>query len=438
MDNKNKTELHWKSLALVVVFLVSCGGASAAEVDAEFRAGYTVSDNIFLQPEDGIEDSIWSAGLTLSIFEESNRTLVDVRLVADYLNYFDTFDSETVGALDALFDYDFVENYFSWRIQNNYGQRLADPLGTPNPGNRENINFFTTGPNVDIPMGERYFLGLEGRISSVRYEESVNENDRTSGLLRLARRTDGNAVMSLNVATENIEYANGATAEDFRVNEAFVAYDANNDRNIILVNVGYAEVESDNDSADGYLVRAQWTRFTTESKTFLVSAGSEYSSQGDVFRLSQSNGRAIGGTVDASTNDIPFRNNYFYSRYSATGDRTRMSIEVDWSQEDFEYQDPLAVALDRDILRGSFDIERDITRKFYVGLELRYRTRDYKFVDRDDDDIRVIATLGFRFSDAFNMFLSYRYQDRDSNDVTESFTENRGTIGFEYIPAWGR
>jgi len=115
-----------------------------------------------------------------------------------------------------------------------------------------------------------------------------------------------------------------------------------------------------------------------------------------------------------------------------------MSIEVDWSQEDFEYQDPLAVALDRDILRGSFDIERDITRKFYVGLELRYRTRNYKFVDRDDDDIRVIATLGFRFSDAFNMFLSYRYQDRDSNDVTESFTENRGTIGFEYIPAWGR
>lgn len=438
MDNKNKTELYGKPLALAVVCLVSYGSASAAELSAEFRGGYTVSDNIFLESEDGIEDNIWSVGMTLNLFEESSRTLIDVRAVADYLHYFDTFDPETVGALDALFDYAFIENYFSWRIQNNYGQRLADPLGTPNPGNRENMNFFTTGPNVDIPMGERFFLGLEARLSTVRYEVSVNENDRTSGLIRLARRTDGNAVMSLNVATEDIEYADGATAEDFRVNDAYVAYDANNDRNIILVNLGYTEVETDSDSASGYLVRAQWTRFTTESKSFLISAGSEYSTQGDVFRLSQSNGRSIGGTVDTNTDDIPFRNNHFYSRYSANGDRTRISVEVEWSQEDFTYQDPLAVALDRDILRGSFDIERDITRKFYVGLDLRFRTRDYKFVDRDDEDVRAIATLGFRFSDAFIMFLRYQYQDRDSNDVTESFTENRGTIGFEYIPAWGR
>ena len=71
-------------------------------------------------------------------------------------------------------------------------------------------------------------------------------------------------------------------------------------------------------------------------------------------------------------------------------------------------------------------------------MSLEAQNRKYKYIDREDDDLRVIATLGYRFSPALNMSVSYRHLDRQSNEINQSFTENRAIFAFEYIPSWGR
>jgi len=441
MSNNNKKLNHLlPRSAFIVIGVLVFGTSLAAEIGAEFRAGFSVSDNIFLSPDNGTEDSIWTAGMSFNLTEQTSRVLAEVEVVADYLNYDETFESETAGAVDALVEFMMIDEYLTWMIRENYGQRLSDPLGTPNPGNRENVNFFTTGPNLQIPFGSRNLLNLDGRYSSITYEESQNDNERVSALLQFERRSNAEASFTVNVGTQSVTFDNDSLSNDFDVHEAYFGYEVNSARNLLDVQLGYTKLDVGFDTSDGYLVRLDWTRISSETYSFLFSGGSQYSTQGDIFRFGQGNGRTIGGTLDVEGDDTPFRSHFFYTRYNLNAERTRLTIEMEWNQDDYDYLEPDLITSpeDRDVLRAMFLVERDITRSFYVNVGVETQNRKYQYIEREDDDLYVYARLGYRFSDAFNMFVSFRYLDRESNDINQNYTENRATIGFAYIPSWGR
>ncbi len=439
---KTTTSLLVSSAAVAAVSLLTSGLLYAAEIEAEFRTTYMRSDNVTRDDLDPIEEDIWTIGATFEFSENTLRSNTDIQAVFDYLDYQDdTFDSEVVGALNALFELTMVEEKLIWIIQENFGQRVFDPLATPNAGNRENINFFTTGPDVRLPMGTRHFFGAEARYSTIRYEESPFDNDRIFALLQVGRRTSSDSNISLNISQEQVEFDNDGLSDDFDINEAFIRYEKLNTRNFINAEVGYTKLNYEVEDLDGYLLRLDWTRVSSDSHSFMFSAGGQFSSQGDIFRNSQTDGRDIGGTVDLEGDGTPFYNYYLVARYDLDTARTRIVAEVDWSQDDYEIDpstDPLDQALDRDVLGGRFYIERDITRGFFVNLNIEARSREYKYIDRSDDDLTVGVSAGYRFTDTFTVFLSFLRDKRESNIDTQSFTENRSVIGMSYSPPWGR
>lgn len=442
MSNNNKLNLLYPGLLFYSVLGLGTGLANAAELGAELRAGYSTTDNIFLTADNEVSDSIWTAGMTFNLLEETTRLFAEIEAVADYLDYKDTFDSEVVGALDLSLNYAFLDERFIWILRDNYGQRLTDPLSSPNPGNRENINFFTTGPTIQIPLGSRAFLGLEGRYSTINYEESLSDNDRTSGLLQIGRRSNEETTFALNVSTERVNFSNETLRTDFDIHEAFFSYNVAGTRNIIDINVGYTELEFDqaaeNNTASGNLVRASWTRVSNEFSSFTLSGGSQYSTQGDLFRSSQGRGTEIGETADVTGDDTPLRSNFFSMEYDLTGQRTRIAIQLNWNEDDFSYPAPVAAPQDRDILGGRLFVQRDLSNSFFVNFNVTARNRDFKFIDREDDDLVFGAAIGYRLSEGFSVIASYRRLERESSDATEDFTENRATLGVSYVPTWGR
>ena len=169
MSNNNNSNLLFLNLFLVFTGLFGSSPLAAAEFDAEFRAGYITTDNILLAPTDEIDENIWTGGLTLDLAEESSRITTDIHVVADYLDYDQSFESEWIGGINALIDFTLIDEHLNWVIRENFGQRLVNVFETPNPGNRENVNYFTTGPDLRFPIGGQNFIGLEGRYSTVRY-----------------------------------------------------------------------------------------------------------------------------------------------------------------------------------------------------------------------------------------------------------------------------
>jgi hypothetical protein len=413
--------------------------AAALELDTELRAAYVVSDNIFLDPSsvESVGENIWSAGVSLDLSEESQRMDADVRVVGDYLYYEETFDPEWVGAIDARVDLTLVEERFYWMFEENFGQRLFDPFETPNAANRENINYFTTGPILRFAAGNRYFLGVDGRYSRVNYELSVNENERVTGILQFGRHANADSQYAVNVSTEQVMYAEESLRADFDINEAYLSYDLHSSRNILKFNAGITEIDFGLEKFDGPLLRLDWTRVSSSRYRFLFSGGSYFLTEADAFRFSQGNDREIGDTVDLSSDSAPYRRHFFYTRFNLDGQRTRLAVEGEWNQDDYEFVDPTS-SFDRDVLRVRVFAERELSRRIYGSISVQGKTRKYRETGREDDDVTANMTLGYRISPSVSLHASYIYYDRNSSSASDSFTENRGILGFAYNPGFGR
>ena len=434
MPNK-KTTIERTAIFLISAVLLGSGIVAAAEIDVEFRLGYGVTDNITRAEINEIEEDVLSGGVSLDLSEETRRLSVNIRTNLDYLNYIDdTFDEEWLGGVDALVRFDLVEEHLNWVIQDNFGQRLFDPLAPPNPGNREDVNFFSTGPNFEMSMGARNFFGIQGRYSVVTYEDTPYDNDRVSGLLSIGRRTSRDAAISLNASKERVYFDNAGLSPDFDITEAFIRYEILSTRNTVSIDLGYSELQTDITNGDGYLLRVSWTRVTSPTRTFIFRGGSEYSNQGNIFRFMQINARRVGATLDIDGGDTPFRSNFFFARFDVNSERTRLFFEAGWNKDDYEF----GSALDRDIITGEFFVERDVTRRLFVSLRLDFTNREYDFIDQSDDTFEAGATIGYRYTPAFNVFLNFRRVDRESNVNLASYTENRAVIGIAYVPSWGR
>lgn len=425
-------------VAIAVAIATLYPGASAAEIEAQFNASYARTDNVFFQPANPIEDDIFEVGANFRFLEETRRALININAVAAHRQYADSFNDQTVGSLIARINLDLVEDRFQWMIEDNYGQRMPNPLSQPTPDNQENVNIFSTGPAFSFPLGDRHAVGLEGKYSTVDYETSLNNSDRITGLVNLLRRSNASTTLSLNVQSESVTYSDRPSTDDFDVYEAFAAYNLNSDRNSFDIDLGYTELHRATEKTDGFLLRADWTRAVSTASEISLGVGSQYSNEGDVFRLAQDNSQNIGDTIDVDGADVPFRSNFVLARYRLTRQRNELSIEFDWIQDDYEYSTPVATPLDRNIIDVALNFRRDISRSLFLAADVTWRDRDYKLIDREEEDLRVGMTLGLRLSGGFSIFSTYRYFDRGSNDVAQEFTENRIILGVEYVPAWGR
>jgi hypothetical protein len=435
----NNPDLWTVSAISLSLLLALPAPTSAADIEAEFRAGYGRSDNIArLEEDEQIDESIQTIGLSLDVLQETRKFEFVLRSNFDYLVYADeTFDDEVVGGLMTAATYWFIPERFNWYIQNNWGQQVFDPFATTDPGNREDFNYLTTGPSLLLPVGTRNMIGLDLRASRVNYETRVFDNDRQMVRAYFDRAIRDDSNMSFNVRVRSVEFESGSTADDYDLNEVFIRYERETARDTVSVDAGVAEVEDENgEKNDGYLFEAQWARNVSSATTVTYYGGSSISDGVDMFRDIQDSTEDIGETIDINGFEDPFRNNYIGFRYDVRGERNRAVVEVAWNQEDYVV-DPGQIGLDRDVGELELRFSRALTRDFFIDARVRYMTRDYKYIDRRDDDAVATLVFGYNFTPSFNTTIEGQYIDRDSTEVEDSFIEVRTFLRFTYIPSWG-
>src|SRR5690606_21025406 len=139
--------------------------------------------------------------------EERRRLRADVDVDVSYQHYFDDeFDDDLFGGIDGMLLLGLVPERIEWLIQENFGQTRIDPLGAVTPNNREDINHFTTGPDVTLRFGQATSLRLSGRYSATDYETSVLDGTSRLGMLSLIRHLSPASALSLSGSHERVEY----------------------------------------------------------------------------------------------------------------------------------------------------------------------------------------------------------------------------------------
>jgi hypothetical protein len=421
--------------ALVAGMLAGMQPAIAGELSYGAYVGMGHTDNIERVNDDEQAESIASIGAQLSLEHESRRLTTSITSRLEYREYLDnTFDSEVIGNLvgNALFD--IVEERLTWTIEDTFGQSTVNQFAPVTPGNRENVNYLSTGPDLTLPFLSRNSFIVRGRLADVNYESSNLGNQRIRGELALKRDLSEASNASINATSEQVDFEDDAQFIDYDRNEGFLNYNANTARTNLSIDGGITEIRSQGEKQDTWLGRIAFTRHVSSAATLSFEVGHDFSDAGTIFvELESLLQPGSTDPVPVQQTATPFENTYALLRGEFSGRRTDVRLQAGYNDE--KYQDQST--FDRARLTLLLTLERDLSSVISAHVGGNYSRQDYDTLGRTFAD--MTATLGMRwnFGRASYVSLDYQYLDRSDDLNTAEYSANEVWLRVAYLVGEG-
>ncbi len=430
--------------AIAWTMALACAGAAAqtapvatqpadrnGELSFAVTGGASWSDNVRRVPTDEESGTIGRAGVEFGYQQQSRRIDTDIDLNLGYEHYFDdAFDDDVVGGVDARLSLAIVPERFLWFFQENYGQITSDPFAASTPENRENINYFTTGPDLMFNFGSATTARLSGRYSDVQYEVADTDNQQYGGLLSLARRLSGTATLSLNVEGTRFEFDDQALNTDYDRYLGYLRYEVQGARTGLSIDAGYTSMDIDGETPDGLLGRVTVSRRVSPAAILAFSLGQQFSDSGDLFRAGQDmGGVSLDGASIVGTSD-PFQSRTASINYDFNRHRTTFGFGASYAKESYE----TLSQLDREVTTYEAYFGRQLSRVMDVRLFAQIEQEKFATTGFDDDELRAGAYLNWILGRRLSLRLQYDRFDRDSSDSTTDYTENQASVFLIWSP----
>ena len=407
------------------------GDARDHALEVSVLLGGSASDNIERVHTDEEDGSIATLGIDAAYEEHGARLDGKVDINAAYESYTDdTFDSEVIGGGSADFTFGIVHDSFDWVVQENFGQIQTDPFAADTPENRENINYFTTGPDFTLHLGSANSLLLSGRYSRTDYEVSDIDGSARSALAAFGRQLSAVSNLSLNLDFASYDFEDSGEQQDYDRQSIYLRYRLQGSRTTGVLDLGYTELDFGDERPDGTLARLELSRRISAAATVSVAAGSEFSQAGDVFRAGQDQG---GVHLDASNvigTPSPFERRFARAGVEFAKNRTSMGLNLEHSREAYE-NDP---TLDRDVTTWNLYLGRVVSPTFDVRLYGYQDRSDYRHIDFEDEQLRLGVYANWRVGRMVTLRLQFDRYDRNSSSELSDYTENRGSLFVIWSP----
>lgn len=414
------------------VMALIVGGPARAEINASAEAGIGYSDNIRRVAEDETSETIGTMGLDLLWQERTRRLRGDATVDLSYYEYVDnTFDSELVGTANGSLALGIVPETLNWVVQDSFGQAQFDPFAASTPETRENLNYFSTGPDLTVRLGSTGFGRLFGRWSSTNYETSPLDAERTSAGAAVGRRASPRSELSLNAVTESIDFDNPLN-RDYDRDSVFVGWRLNASRTTIDANLGYTWLDRDGGDKQGNaLVSINIARELTAASTLRMTLSQQLGDAGDSLRAQLTGNVVGGGAGQITATSDPFKNQLVSLDWSYTRGRTSFSLGASHSQDDYE----VASQFNRKRNDVTAGLSRRIASSLTLDLRATLEKEKFTNADQENEEFRVGATLNWRAWRTLGMRLLVERYDRDASGGTSDFVENRAFLTLAYY--WG-
>lgn len=435
-----------QALVLLCVAMAPCTMAaqpgSSAELGYGLSLGATHSDNAGRTPAiDGAEsETSFEAGFNADLQYRHNR--LAARLAADlaYRTHdYAGYEDELLGGLaaDAAWR---IAPWLTWVALENFGQSLIDSRNTARPDNTQNTNYFSTGPDFQIPLGLRTSLVLQGRWSDVSYEESEFGTRRQSGTAGLRRTLSERAGLSLNVSTEHVDYKELPTTSNYDIHSAYVGWDVTGARTSISLRAGRTRLEDAVDSAGSTLFGLDLERELTARSTVALHAGRSFGSSADLLRRDQGIGGVDAG-VGSGTGDRPVisaadpqRLDHARLSWALRGDRMSVTTSARWEREAHRIE----FDLNRRLLGGSFQASRRLGPRATLNFTTDYFREEFGVASIKSDEWSVGLGLHWAATPAVGLAADWLRMVGDGDTAagpgTRDFTENRYTLRLRWSP----
>lgn len=400
-------------------------------LDMDLIGGISTSDNIARVPVDEEDGTITSLGTRLTYLQDTRRIKADVDVDANYQRYSDdVFDDDVVGGANAKLTLGVLPEKFLWQFEENFGQLVSDPFAAETPENRENINYFTTGPDLLFKVGGAFSLNVGARYSDVAYETSNADGHNYGGFIALNREISSVSHLSLNLDGRRYEFDDQVVNPAYDRYQAYLGYTLNGSRTELVAEAGYTQLEQGDEKPDGMLARLSVTRRLSRSALLSLSFGQEFSAAGDQFRFGQDMNGSGSSTSSVLASGDPFTNRYATLRYEFDRNRTTVGASVQFESERYE----TSTDQDRDLMRYSVYARRQLSPVIELSIFGELESQDFRNTNFEDDDLRAGAYLNWMVGRLVALRFQFDHFDYDTTLVGSEFTENRATLFMIWSP----
>jgi hypothetical protein len=412
--------------------------ATANEFTWALKAGATRTDNVRRVSDNEESETSGDAALSTDLLVQRKRFDARLSTNVEYRRYFDSdVGNDLVGGLNGEGTYAFIPEVFSWRVQDNFGQTYLDPRQVETPDNRQNTNFFTTGPDLTLPIGDRTAFSALARYSLSSFETTDSDDERRMFGAGLIRKLSERASLSLYGTTEKVEFKDvlpGLPSDHYTRNSAFVGFNATGRRTTLAVQAGGTQVRDFGDTIDGPFANLVFERDVGARSTFTLDVGTALTDSAEAFRRDQTLTGVVLGNEDTPVTADPFQSDYATITWSMTGVRTALSFGGDYRRDDHERDDTFN--------RKSFGAFTTVTQRLSGVLaalvSANWRRDDYQADDQQFSDWSVGAGLDWYLTRSVAINLRGDHfkgsGDLPAGSGQRDYTENRASVYISYSP----
>lgn len=405
--------------------------------------------------QDGGSGTLLSAGAGFDVQRATPRLQLSLN---GSLGYEDTSEGQasggTIGAATGTIRYAIVPQAFQWIVTDTFGQTLRNALGASSVDNRSSSNLFSTGPDLEVPLGGVAGLRVSGRFSDFDSGESdagfATGDERTlSGSAGLFRRLSPGSELGAHVAVARVE-APGFADQDYDQRSAYLRLWTQRARYSLALDGGVTEVRLGGVTERSPLVHLDFYRELSARLSLNVSGGQEFRSAGDRFRdlLNRSlivNGTAVpvvpngdGASVAQTAADIvgtgAVRTRYARVALGYTRARTDFQLRGEGTRERTGVQatDPANPLTDRNAWSGGLTVTRRLRANLVGTLGVAVERREFVAASGADRTTYGDASLGWRITRNLQGTVQYRYEKRATDFDGFAYSENTVYVGVSY------
>jgi hypothetical protein len=441
------------------------GGAGAERLIYGVDAGLGETDNVTLVPTNKVSQTIATVDADLDIKHRSSRLDVDAKgNFTDFAYLEGAFGNQLLGRFDGVARFALIPQRITWVLADDFGQAALDPFAPTTPGNLEDINYVSTGPDFALRMGGLGFLDASARIARATYQTSPFNSNRVLGSLAAGLQLSPRSTVSLNGVAERVLFDNTAVNGDFNRTSAYLRYDIQGARTSLSVDLGATKI-SQNSSAGtstivldptgkpisvpvtipqnaytttGPLARIQLTRDLSPAARVTLSGGRELVDGISSFSSIRAGAIGVVGTLPAFLTSSSYTSTFGSAAWQYQRNRTKVGVSANWGNDVYVSQPQFDVKR----VGGEVNLSRKLSRAFGLQVLGRYYKNDYpnpalitlaggspKF-----DDSLFAAILSWRYSRVIEMRLRVEHGSRTTTGADLGYRENRIFLTVGYRP----
>ena len=397
-----------------------------------FSLGVLRSDNPYRLPEGSAAETVTDTLAGLHFQRQTARFEANADASVNYRAHLENSENnETLPRIGAGARYAIVPERFIWKIEDNLGQISTRPFDALSPVDRENANFFSTGPEFIQPLGARNRLLAEVTYGRVNYEVSPTDNERINATAAFERSLSRTSSLSLDYEHEEVKFSNSPLLRRYENNGSFVKYALEAARTSVSIEAGGETLTVAGSSETGARYALALERVLNPLTVLTAEYRHGFSDAANTFRANAAD-TFTEGDQNTTAQAAPFVSDRAY--VTLTRQHAQFSFALQAFSDRERYK--LTNQFDRTDTGASTVVEwrRTSLSSLFARLDYNKEKREFQGINVND----LGLTVGYSRRLGRSLQLEAQYARYHRTGDQDQFNENRYGVALTWSPVGAR